>query len=89
MAEAVHAELGQYREEQEREHRELLSMQNRSEAAERRASKLQQVLSKPLRPMSRADSVSRARIWSGSLPTISTRMAAAPATCGAAIEVPS
>ena len=45
MAEAVHAELGQYREEQEREHRELLSMQNRSKAAERRASKLQQVLS--------------------------------------------
>lgn len=49
MVEAVHTELGKYREEQERELAELLSTQYRNEAAEERAEHLQQVLSKPLR----------------------------------------
>ena len=49
MAEAVHAELGKHREEQERELEELTATQHRNEVAQQRMGQLQQVLAKPLR----------------------------------------
>ena len=49
MAQAVHTELGKYREEQERELAELLSTHSSNQAAEQRIDHLRNVLSKPLR----------------------------------------
>ena len=58
MAQAVHAELEEYRAAQERELAELSSTQFRTEAAEQRARQLEQVLSQPLRLSPRAVAVS-------------------------------